>query len=498
MARLALGQPATPAGSAAGRRRAGGCRLRGAPSLAAAAAGAAPAFSLAGPRAARPAQGQHLGLRLARRTGEVAESKTGSSRGSRTPASGAGAGSLALALACPAALAGGRRRARRAVRAGRCAAAAPAEQPLRGKTACVTGASRGIGKGIALGLGEAGATVFVTGRSEEQLREVADCVTRAGGRGIPLICDHADDGRVKEAFEEIGAQTDGKLDILVNNAWQDPGARNPETSDALTRGAKFYEMPLEVWDDCHRVGLRSHYTSSYFAVPLLQKAASKDWRPLICNISAPAAITYFFAAAYGVGKAGSDRLTRDLQVELGPEGIDCISLWPGVVYTEAVQKMYETNDVARLNRVTGGQDPDRVCESPLLTGRVTARFAADQSVRQPPFITTDGINGRIALVAEAAAAFDLRDGGLPGSPAAELYGKDREPAPSLRSGGYLLSVLAKDALPDDLKWIMDRDGPLVSAVKDVKIPFDWMARDARTEDPREEGAAAVMEKALGM
>merc|ERR1711957_406285 len=104
---------------------------------------------------------------------------------------------------------------------------------------------------------------------------------------------------------------------------------------------------------------------------------------------------------------------RDMQVELGPLGIDCVSFWPGVVYTESVQRMYETNDVARIERVTGGMNPDLICESPLLAGRVIARMAADSDSRKPPYISPEGLTGRICVIAEGAKAFNIRDGGLP-------------------------------------------------------------------------------------
>ncbi|CAL1167616.1 unnamed protein product, partial [Cladocopium goreaui] len=163
---------------------------------------------------------------------------------------------------------------------GLCCTPAAARAALKGRTACVTGASRGIGKGIAIALGEVGAKVFVTGRRKEAVKSTADLVTEAGGQGVPLVCDHAVDEQVKGVFEEIGAQTGGQLDILVNNAFQDPAQKDAKSDELLSKGAKFYELPLQIWDDVHRVGLRSHYVSSYYAAPLLLSAASSEWRPL--------------------------------------------------------------------------------------------------------------------------------------------------------------------------------------------------------------------------
>lgn len=358
-----------------------------------------------------------------------------------------------------------------------------ARAALRGRTACVTGASRGIGKGIAIALGEVGAKVFVTGRRVEAIQQTAELVTAAGGEGVPMVCDHAVDEQVKNVFEQIGSQSDGKLDILVNNAFQDPAQKDPKSDSLLSKGAKFYELPLRVWDDVHRVGLRSHYVASYYAAPLLLKSAanSSEFRPLLCVTSAPAAVTYYYATAYGVSKAASDRLVRDLQVELGPQGIDCVSIWPGVVYTEFVQSLYEKGDTDRINRVTGGRDPNVVCESPLLTGRVIARLADDLSARKSS-LSTGGLTSRICVVAEAARDLGLRDGGMENTLAKRLYGPDREPAASIRSLGYLLPAFLPDKLPAPARWLVEPGGPLAS--KDIRVPFDLMAQDPRTEDPR--------------
>eukprot|EP00434_Breviolum_minutum_P045850 symbB.v1.2.041199.t1/scaffold7917.1/size8705/1 len=159
------------------------------------------------------------------------------------------------------------------------AAAGPGVPDLRGRFAVVTGANRGIGKGVALGLGEAQATVFVTGRKRSSLESTAQLVTRAGGTGVPILCDHSDDTQVARAFEEIGKQTSGKLDILVNNAFKSPAA-DPKVDQLLSKGAKFYELPLSVWDDVQNVGLKSHYVASYYAAPMLLAARADSTRPV--------------------------------------------------------------------------------------------------------------------------------------------------------------------------------------------------------------------------
>src|SRR5437016_2869395 len=98
---------------------------------------------------------------------------------------------------------------------------------LRDQVCLVTGASRGVGKGIAIALGEAGATVYVTGRTTSGGRnglpgtigETADAVSAAGGKGIAIVCDHTDDSQTRSAIDRIARENDGRLDILVNNCW---------------------------------------------------------------------------------------------------------------------------------------------------------------------------------------------------------------------------------------------------------------------------------------
>lgn len=346
---------------------------------------------------------------------------------------------------------------------------------LSGRFTVVTGANRGIGKGVALGLGEAKATVFVTGRNRTGLESTAELVTRAGGQGVPILCDHSDDTQVARAFEEIGKQTGGKLDILVNNAFKSPASSDPKVDQQLSKGAKFYELPLSVWDDVQTVGLKSHYVASYYAAPMLLAArqANPTRRPLLCAVSSFGGVTYLFATAYGVGKAATDRLVRDLQVELGPLGVDCVSLWPGIVLTEEVQRKIR-EDPAMLEQVAGGQDLESAAESPLLTGRVVAQLAAEEKYRKPPYVTAPGLTGRLCIVAETAYDLQLRDGGMEGSVAREVYGPDRSPAPSIRSLGFLGPGALKASLPESLRFLAEKGGPLAN--EEVRLPLEFMAQ----------------------
>src|SRR5438045_8545830 len=153
--------------------------------------------------------------------------------------------------------------------------------PLAGKVAVVTGASRGVGKGIARGLGEAGATVYVTGRTVEEgvapwpgtIGATAEAVSALGGRGVAVRCDHHDDAAFAALFARVQAEQ-GRLNVLVNNVYSLPGLETPG-------GVPFWELPLEVWDHIHTVGLRAHFVASRCAAPLMVA----QQRGLIVNVS---------------------------------------------------------------------------------------------------------------------------------------------------------------------------------------------------------------------
>jgi dehydrogenase/reductase SDR family protein 1 len=265
-------------------------------------------------------------------------------------------------------------------------------RPLAGSIALVTGASRGVGRGIALGLGEAGATVYVTGRTVDRgaipgtIDDAANEVTSLGGRGIAVRCDHGSDADVEALFARIRAEA-GRLDILVNNAFAIPEGRLI---------APFWELPIAQWDTMHAVGLRSHYVASVMAAPMM--IAAKNG--LIVNVSSFGAKVYAVSVAYGVGKAGVDRMSRDMARELRPFGVTAVSLWPGIVKTERIQIEPE-----RL-----GYSPASATESPQLSGRAVAALASD-----PNRITK---TGNALVVAELAAEYGFTD--LDGSRPASL------------------------------------------------------------------------------
>ncbi|MEU2088908.1 SDR family NAD(P)-dependent oxidoreductase [Nocardia beijingensis] len=246
---------------------------------------------------------------------------------------------------------------------------------LEGKVAVVTGASRGIGKGIALELGAAGATVFVTGRSTAQGRlpgtvhATAAEIDAAGGTGIPFVCDHRDDDAVERLFELIRTEH-GRLDVLVNNVYNSPAA-------ARWLGKPFWEVPPEAWDESFDVGVRSHYVASYFAAGLLIESGG-----LIVNISSPGARRYMHNAVYGVAKSAVDRLTADLAQNLAGTEVTVVSLWPGIVNTELLQLVPADAEGRRLVTLPGEGTFDLGdAQTPRFTGRAVVALATDAGRR---------------------------------------------------------------------------------------------------------------------
>jgi NAD(P)-dependent dehydrogenase (short-subunit alcohol dehydrogenase family) len=191
----------------------------------------------------------------------------------------------------------------------------------------VTGASRGLGRGIARAMGSLGATVYLTARSGAgALQQAVNEVDARGGRAIPVPCDHRVDEEVGKLFARVRAEQ-GSPDILVNNA----AAVYPE---ALLAPGGFWEKPLRLVDMID-VGLRSNYVASHYAAPLMVEAG----RGLIVNISFYGAVSYFHGAAYGAAKAGTDKMTHDMAVDLRPHGVAAVSLWPGLIMTDALAAM---------------------------------------------------------------------------------------------------------------------------------------------------------------
>ena len=271
---------------------------------------------------------------------------------------------------------------------------------LDGKVTLVTGATRGIGKGIAIGLGEAGATVYITGRSLNRsnsggisgsLHETQLAVEEAGGICIPVQVDHSDDEQVRLLFERIQDEQ-GQLELLVNNVYSGVQALR----DAY--GQPFWECEPSLWDANNNVGLRSHYIASVFAARMM----TQHQHGLICTISSWGGMSYIFSAPYGAGKAASDRLAADMAIELKPHNVASLSIWPGIVGTEHISSFAaEVDETETANQQSLLFKDGYNWETPLLTGRVLAALAADPTVMSR--------TGRVQIVAELAQNYGLVD-----------------------------------------------------------------------------------------
>jgi NAD(P)-dependent dehydrogenase (short-subunit alcohol dehydrogenase family) len=252
--------------------------------------------------------------------------------------------------------------------------------------AVVTGASRGAGRGIAIALGAAAATVYVTGRSVTDsdsphggtIRETADLVTSSGGRGVAVAVDHEDDGAVAALFERVKAEH-GRMDILINNAAMVVGAPAP---------GGFWEKPVEA-ADVITVGLRSHFVTAYYAAPLL----IANGRGLIVNTGYYGAVSYHYGPAYGAQKAGADKMAADMAKELRPFNVAAISIWMGPLDTERAR--------AYLAKLPEDARPKLRRESPQFTGRlIAALYGSDERMK---------LSGRALIGAELGARLGVTD-----------------------------------------------------------------------------------------
>ena len=243
--------------------------------------------------------------------------------------------------------------------------------PLHKKVALVTGASRGIGKGIAQALGAAGATVYVTGRTENPsnptvplpgtIHETAALVTQAGGRGIALPCDHNDDTQVHSVFDRIHTEQ-GRLDLLVNNAWS--GYQAKQRSKKSGFHTSFWKLPPTFWDTMFMVGVRSHYVASGYAAAMMVQQGSG----LIVHLTATAGEKYGENVAYGVSKAAVNRMAADMAHELQPYQVTVVALCPFVVATEMLMKGRKS------------QALEKWMETPLFVGRAVVALASDPEI----------------------------------------------------------------------------------------------------------------------
>ena len=264
-------------------------------------------------------------------------------------------------------------------------------QALAGKVAIVTGASRGVGKGIALGLGEAGATVYITGRTIEEgksasgspgtIGRTAAEVTQLGGNGIAVQCDHRNEGEIEQLFQRV-LNEQGRLDVLVNNAWA--GYERMEHDGQFTWPNRFWQQPLWRWDAMFQSGVRGAYVAGQCAAR--QMVAQRSG--LIVNISYWAAQKYMNNVSYGIAKAAVDRMGIYMAHELREHNVAAVVLYPGLVRTESVMKSAEYFDLSNS-------------ESPQFIGRAVAGLMRDPNLMEK--------TGQILVAASLALEYGFVD-----------------------------------------------------------------------------------------
>ena len=241
---------------------------------------------------------------------------------------------------------------------------------LAGKVAVVTGASRGIGKGIALGLADEGATVYVTGRTVASgsyplpgtIGETAAEVDRRGGKGIAVRVDHASDDQVAALFAQVEREQ-GRLDLLVNNAFALP--------ETLTNPDPFWEKPLSYWEMVD-VGVRSNYVAAWHAARIMVPRRSG----LIVATSGYVGVTYTYGVVFGLCKAAVDRMARDMAIELKPHRVASMSLWMSLTFTERALRNLEQRPEMKAAIVTN----PAIGSSPEFAGRVVGALAKDPEI----------------------------------------------------------------------------------------------------------------------
>lgn len=243
---------------------------------------------------------------------------------------------------------------------------------LSDQVALVTGASRGVGRGVAIGLAHAGAKVFATGRSIQQTDFDCDITT--------LACDHTDDHAVADVFRQID-KTAGRLDILVNVAWG--GYERMVEDGRFTWSAPFWQQPMWRWEAMITSGVRAAFIASQHAARTMVQAR----RGLIVHISSWAAKKYGGNVVYGVAKSATDKMASDMAHELQPHGVTVVSLYPGLVRTEAV--------------LAAGVFDLSNSESPEFIGRAVAALASDSNISRR--------TGSVLVAAALAAEYDFTD-----------------------------------------------------------------------------------------
>jgi NAD(P)-dependent dehydrogenase (short-subunit alcohol dehydrogenase family) len=263
---------------------------------------------------------------------------------------------------------------------------------LQGKVIVVTGASRGAGRGIAVTLGEVGATVYVTGRSVRgepsienlpgTIEETAESVTARGGTGIAVRCDHTVDSDVEELFARVQREQ-GRIDLLVNNAWG-----GYEHHDYQKFSAPFHEQPLRHWEGMFTAGVRAALVASRFAVSLMLPQRNG----MIVNLTAWDRDQFLVNVFYDMAKGAINRMTYGIARELRPHNIAAVALAPGFIRTERVAAAFEA---------VGNKDYLNFTESPEYVGRAVVALASDRNILEK--------SGRVLAVGNLAEEYGFTD-----------------------------------------------------------------------------------------
>jgi NAD(P)-dependent dehydrogenase (short-subunit alcohol dehydrogenase family) len=254
------------------------------------------------------------------------------------------------------------------------------DRPLAGRVALVSGATRGAGRGIAVALGEAGATVYATGRSTrerrsevdrpETIEETAELVTAAGGEGIAVAVDHLDPAQVRALVERIDVEQ-GRLDVLVNDIW---GAEH------------LFEWDTPVWEHDLDRGLRlmrlaidTHLITSHHALPLLLRHPGGLVVELTDGTADYNADHYRISMFYDLAKTSVIRMAWGLAQELGPRQATAVVLTPGWMRSEAMLEHYGVGE-SNWREGTERTPHFAISESPRYVGRAVAALAGDPDV----------------------------------------------------------------------------------------------------------------------
>ncbi|CAL8347986.1 unnamed protein product [Merluccius merluccius] len=260
---------------------------------------------------------------------------------------------------------------------------------LCGWVCLVTGASRGLGRGIALQLSEAGATVYITGRLEKTLDQTAAEVRERGGHCLPVVCDSSNEEDIQRLFERIQREQSGRLDLLVNNAYAGVQA----IFDNM--GKPFWETDPAIWDVINNTGLRGHYFCSVYGCRLMAARG----RGLLVTVSSMGGLKYLFNVPYGVGKAACDRLAADMAVELRQSGVASVSLWPGAVPTELVSQMLNSEKSQSVDPKFKALWADG--ESTELSGKCIVELSKDKNLMS--------LTGKVLMTCDLAARYGILD-----------------------------------------------------------------------------------------